>query len=417
MVLSRINNLLMYILIWFIIFASAINYTYLPSGFSYFKDIIVFYFAIILILNRKIKTVKDIGVSFYILFLLVAVISWLGLIYGTSNSKIEIIIRIFRYLEFFLLFFIFTNFEKLCTIQYKNIINWYITLSLILIFVHIFGYFVPNNIVSIYIGMGKDNWFYRNRISVGQPPIAVYPMIISYLYLLVFMKNDKFTIIKMILLLIGIIISISTTGILSIVVTTIIFIIMSVDKKKIKKISYIIFILIILFYIGIKIIKSIPSLNKIYENQYNLLSIRIEALYNDNLTDMSMKERDIKYEEVAGNINNVFQKMFGLGLLGYNGNGKNVNSLSLENFYRTMQMCYGIIGLIVYILFLSKNILNGIKNIKTNEGMFILLLFIVFAMHSYTLEVLYVPTLSFTLPLFYCYVKKLEEDKYDNINC
>ena len=417
MKISKINNILMYILIWFMIYASALNYTYIPSFVSYLKDIIIFYFMTVLVIKNKIQKPKEIGKAFYILFFLVATISWIGLINNTENSKIEIIVRILKYLEFFMLFFIFTNLEKICTVSYDKLINWYIILSIILVFVHIFGYFVPNNIVSIYIDNKIGNGYYRNRISVGQPAIAVYPMIISYLYLVIFKNNNFKVIVSIIILLCGIIISVSTTGILAIIATTLIFIIFNRTKKNTKKIFYTIASLVLIFFIGIIVIKNIPKLNEIYKVQTNLLSVKIRALYNENITDISMETRDNKYNDIEKNITNIWDKIFGKGLLGYNANGIAIGSL--ENTFRTMKVCYGIIGLLVYIIFIAKHIIYGIKNIKNKEGMFILLFFIVFAMHSYTLEVLYLPTISYTLSLFYCYMKsnKLEKElKYENIN-
>lgn len=417
MKISKLNNILMYILVWFIIYSSALNYTNIPSVFSYLKDIIIFYFMALLIIKNKIKKPKDMGISFYILFLLIVIISWLGLINNTENSKIEIIIRILRYLEFFILFFIFANIEIICTVPYKNLINWYIALSIVLVFVHIFGYFVPNNIVSIYIDNKLGNGYYRNRISVGQPAIAVYPMIISYLYLLVYKKNNFKIVLSMIILLLGIFISISTTGILAILVTTLIFIIYNRFKNNFKKVIYTILSISIIFFVGIIIIRNIPELNELYEKQSKMLSIKIEALYKENITDFSMKTRDDKYNDIKNSKKNIFEKIVGIGLLGYNANGIVVGSL--ENTFRTMNVCYGIIGLLTYVAFIARHIIYEIKHIGSKDGMFIILLFIVFAMHSYTLEVLYLPTISYTLSLFYCYIKNKNikrEDKSENID-
>ena len=71
-----------------------------------------------------------------------------------------------------------------------------------------------------------------------------------------------------------------------------------------------------------------------------------------------------------------------------------------------MRVCYGMIGEIVFILFIGKQIWDGIKERKNKNGIFILLLFTVFAMHAYTLEVFYSPTISYTLPLFYYYISQ-----------
>lgn len=417
----NINNILMYILIGFIIFASALNYTYLPAQVSYIKDIIIFYFTFVLIKKKiekkQINKPKEIGKAFYILFIIISIVSWLGLIYGNNNSSYKIIVRILRYLEFFLLFFIFSNLKEVCTVKYRNLIKCYIVLSIILIFVHIFGYFVPNNIVSIYIDNKIQNGYYRNRISVGQPAIAVYPMIISYFYLLIYKKDLIRSVISIVLLLIGVAISISTTGIVSIIVTTGILIIpLILNKDNIKKIICIAILLIIIATLGIIIIKNIPYLNNIYEKQIELLDAKISSIISKK-TDVSMNVREEKFESAKQNMDNIIKKVFGLGLLGYNSGDVNVGSL--ENTYRSMYVCYGIVGVAVFVCFIGKHIIVNIKNIKNYNAMFLLAIFIVFAMHCYTLEVLYLPTISYTLPLFYCYIKNKEieeETEYENIN-
>lgn len=414
----HINNILMYVLIWFTIFTSALNYTYLPAQFSYIKDIIIFYLTFILIKKKiekkQLNKPKEIGKAFYILFFIICIISWLGLIYGTNNSSYTVVVRIFRYLEFFLLFFIFSNLEIICTVKYKSLIKCYIILSIVLIFVHLFGYFVPNNIVSIYIDNKIGNGYYRNRISIGQPPIAVYPMIISYFYLLIYKENSIKTVISIVLLLIGVAISISTTGVLSIILTTAIILIPLILKKKnVKKIICVATSLLLIIALGIIIIKNIPSLNNIYIKQTELLNIRISSILKNDNTDLSMEIRDEKYNMAKQNMDAVIKKIFGLGMLGYNGNEVNVGSL--ENMYRTMYVCYGVIGITIFIIFIGKHIILNLKNLKSYDGIFLLSIFIVFAMHCYTLEVLYLPTISYTLPLFYCYVRD-KESKEEKIN-
>ncbi len=422
MKIEKINNILMYILIAFTIFMSAFNYTNIPSQISYIKDIIIFYFTGILIKNKiekkQVNKPKDIGKSFYILFIIIILISWLGFIYGNNNSSWAIIVRIFRYLEFFLLFFIFSNLNSICTIEYKKIVQVYITLSIILVFVHLFGYFVPNNIISIYIDNKIGNGFYRNRISLGQPAIAVFPMIISYFYLLIYNKGKKKEIVEIIVLLIGIIISTSTTGILSIICVTMLTIIPVVIKKKnIKNILIVFAIVICLGIIGIILIKNVPQLNSICEKQIELLNIKIKAIFTNRITDLSMEVRKDKSEIAISNMDNFIKRIFGLGMLGYNSGSVNVGSL--ENMYMAMYACYGVLGIITFILFIGNNIVTSLKKMKNLEGIFLLAIFVVFAMHAYTLEVLYLPTISYTIPMFYCYIKNKEsekENKNENID-
>lgn len=416
--MEKINNVLMYILIGFTIFMSAFNYTNIPAPVSYIKDIIIFYFTFILIKNKiekkQVNEPKDIGKSFYMLFIIIILISWLGFIFGTNNTYWTITVRILRYIEFFLLFFIFSNLSSICTLEYRKIIKVYIILSVVLVFVHIFGYFVPNNIVSINIDDKIGNGFYRNRISIGQPAIAVFPMIISYFYLLVYNKNTKKEIITMIILLLGISISVSTTGILSIIFVTILILVPLIMKKKnLKNVLIAFIILLILLIIGIILINNIPTLNSIYEKQIELLSVKIRALFTDNVTDLSMEVRKDKNDIATSNMNNIFKKIFGLGMLGYNSGDANIGSL--ENMYNTMYVCYGIIGITTFIVFLGRNTILSFKKIKTLDGIFLLALFTVFAMHAYTLEVLYLPTISYTIPLFYCYINE-NEDKEGKVN-
>ena len=396
----------MYILLFFIIFASALNYTYIPKSFNYLKDIIIFYFFGVLISQKKIKMPKNIGYSFYIMFVIVLIISWLGIV-NNGTDIINIIIRIIRYIEFFILFFIFTNINKITTKPYDRYIDCFIKLSIVLVAVHIIGYFIPNPIVSIYIDNKIGNGFYRNRISIGQPAIAVYPMIVSILFLLVYKKNDYRTVLKIIVLTLGVIISISITGILSLIMIFLIFMVLNSKKESRKKLWKIFISITIILFLALRVIVLNPTIKKIYDKQKSLMYIKIVALFNEDLNDLSMNARDIKYYQAKQSVKNRVEKIIGVGILGYDNEEKHIGSL--ENTYRTFRICYGLVGEICIICFIFKQITYGIKYHKYKEGMIILLLFFNFAMHCYTLEVLYLPTISYSLPLFYCYIKNKNE--------
>ena len=165
--------------------------------------------------------------------------------------------------------------------------------------------------------------------------------------------------------------------------------------------------------IGIILTKNIPNLNTIYEKQKELLSIKLESLVTGNSSDLSMKIRDEKYDTAKQNMDNVIKRTFGLGLLGYNANEVKVGSL--ENMYRTMYVCYGIIGIIAFVGFIIENICKSILKIKGLNRIFLVTLFLVFTMHAYTLEVLYIPTISYSMAIFYCYIINKSENKSQEI--
>lgn len=408
--LKKINNILIILLIFFIIFSSALNYTHIPFWFSYLKDVIIFYFGFVLLFNWKDNVKPKINITFFILFVIVAIISWLGLYYSTNTGIFTIVSHSMRYIEFFILFFVFTNLEKICTIKYDKLINLYLILSIILLFVHIFGYFVPNDIVSIYITDKFDHGYYRNRISVGQPAIAIFPMIISYFYIIIFNKFNIKNYIKIILLLVGIIIAIPVTGIISVFICTIGLLGWSIIKLKkdiIGKILIMVVSIVITIFVGILFIKTNPTLNEIYENQKDLLEVKIGSIIGNKVEDPSINIRDDKFDEVISNNTNIFQDIFGVGKYGYNRGEVNIGNM--ENSYRIFRVEYGYLGIALFIIFLFSNILIYIyKSLRDKDNskkyIFISILFIILALHAYTLDVIYLPTISYTISLFYCYV-------------
>lgn len=184
-----------------------------------------------------------------------------------------------------------------------------------------------------------------------------------------------------------------------------------------KNVLIVFAILICILIVGIILVKNVPKLNSIYEKQIELLNIKIRSIFTNNVTDLSMEVRKDKSEIAISNMDNVIKRVFGLGLLGYNSGDINVGSL--ENMYATMYVCYGILGISTFVLFIGKHIVKSFMQINSLEGIFLLSMFIVFAMHSYTLEVLYLPTISYTIPMFYCYIKNKENEKEkvdENIN-
>jgi hypothetical protein len=164
------------------------------------------------------------------------------------------------------------------------------------------------------------------------------------------------------------------------------------------------------------------------ENKYNQVKSNEEFLgyvENDNSnyeenTDIEKSNNNIEKKNNTNkkkktkykNINKYVKKIFGVGTYGYNTNGVNVGSL--ENTFRMFLICYGYIGIAVFIMFLGYNSLtNFLKTIiykkYRKEYLFVFLLFIVFVLHSWTLETIYLPTIYFSTAFLYGYM-------YDKIN-
>ena len=362
MKLKDLNKLAVYIILFFTIFGSAYNYTYFPRVFSYLKDAAIILLFIQVVPNKNFKLPKKIGISFYLLFILVLIFSWLGLFNCTTHSKVEVVFIIIKYIEFFLTFFVFSNIEKINDLTLDKIIKIFLKMSVILLFVNIIGYFIPNPIVSInihkYFGVG-----YRNRITVGQPAIVVFPMILSLFYLIIFSEKQKKEKINIILLLIGIIISISTTGILSVLVGVLILAFSSFKNAK-KILKYAISSIVVIGCLGV-ILLNFSFFNNLFQSQINLLRTKIVALYKDNIRDLSMEIRDTKFDQVLENQKDFGERLVGVGTYGYNRNGIKVDSL--ENTFHTFLISYGYLGYIFYWSFLIFNLFRiGIKFMKSN---------------------------------------------------
>ena len=95
----------------------------------------------------------------------------------------ELLIYQIKNLEFFLLFLLFVNLDKIApSVPIEKIIKWYIVASLILIAVNLIGVLLPNPICYKYIGRGLDSSMYTGRLSLGQPAMASFPIMLSFIW-------------------------------------------------------------------------------------------------------------------------------------------------------------------------------------------------------------------------------------------
>ena len=76
--IKKINNIFLVILVFFMVFDTARNYTPLPRFFGFLKDIIIYYFFLYMFFMKNIKKPSN-KICFYVLLLLVGIWSWIGL--------------------------------------------------------------------------------------------------------------------------------------------------------------------------------------------------------------------------------------------------------------------------------------------------------------------------------------------------
>lgn len=419
--IKKINNFLIYIILFFTIFGSAYNYTYFPQFLSYLKDFSIFVLFFQVLIKKKFLFPKDLGWSFVALFIIIAFFSWTGFMNCTEYSKIDVFIVLMKYLEFFISIIVFCNINMISTIDNKKIVKIYIIMSIVLIFVHLFGYFIPNNIVSPKIMTHFTHGYYNNRISIGQPAISVFPMIMSIIYLMVYSEKNIKKVLFIVFLTIGVVISVATTGIISLLIC---FVCLFFFLKKKEIFTFIKHILPIclLFFLCIPFLISKISINNLYETQIKMFTIKIEALFNDRINDYSMIARDIKYSKTIESVDNVIDNIFGLGVYGYNRNGIDIGNM--ENTFRLFRVSYGIIGVIIFSFFIFSNLIKNFykylfaKN-KKLDYLFLFLLFLVYILHSWTLDIIYPATIVFSFSIFYSVTKNNENgsEKNENINC
>ena len=142
--------------------------------------------------------------------------------------------------------------------------------------------------------------------------------------------------------------------------------------------------------------------NVIFQQAYNLFYIKVNAILSNNIQDLSMNARDLKFEKVMNSMASTTNKIFGLGVYGYYSDRIQVGNL--ENTYRSVYVFYGILGEILFLIFWCS---NGIKHLyycmknSSSKDLFIVILLIIYVAHAYTLDIFYVSTILLSFGLFY----------------
>lgn len=396
--ICNLNNLLLFVLLFFGLFDVARNYTKLPISFGYVKDAVIY---ILFIFNiRKLCLPRFLGKTFYVWALAVLVFSPIGFLNSNYDFS-SILIACLKFPEIFVLIILFTNWNSIFSIQLNRFINWYVIGSIVLCFVNIIGYFIDNPIVSVKLANANmPAGHYGGRITVGQPPLAVFPILLSSVYLLINSKDLKGRLIFTFLLF-CVFISTSNTGLLSVLVVLLILIFIR-DKNIRRNILF----CVAFCCLGIFVIFVFAPdfIGKIFE-----LFINKIGQYLGDGSDPSMDIRHIHWKNGYDTLSDL-DFLFGRGVYGYIVK----DYYPIENTFVSTFLMYGLIGVIAMVLFFIRLMHSAIKRGINNKNKCILLfcVCIVFICHIYTLDLYFCYTLYFSLALFigYCFVDDSKDE-------
>lgn len=390
---KRINNILLFILVFFMVYDSARNYTHMPQFFGYIKDFIIYLWLFELIYLKKIKEPFS-NIGFYLILILSFMWSWIGMLYPTSEyvNAVYPAIYILKQNEFFILLFVFRNYYDFFSREYMKYINLYISFSVLLLFVTLIGVYVDNPLISktIISDNNVNMPDYANRISLGQPAIASFSQLVALFFLLLCKKKNIKNIILSALCLLSVLLSTSITGIMSSICLLIFFavyyLIIGSLSIKIKIVFGVSAVLAFFIYFS--------QTDFFYNNlmiAYLFVDNRIDQFLYGTSIDPAMEARVNQTKYVIKTIND---SVMGFVL------GQGCNGVIIENSYYGVLLRYGVVGVLGYVIFFL-SLLK--KSVFEKKSLFLLSIIGIYLANWYTLDVLYIPTLSYTFSFFVMY--------------
>ena len=390
----KINDLLLYILLFFGLFDTARNYTYLPVWFGYLKDVSIYALFLSVLINQKKVKLPGIKLcGFYFWLLSVLLFTPLGFVYSQLDIKI-VLVACFKNIEFFLLIFIFFQWDKVFSISFSVFWEKYIYGAFFLCIVNIVGYWLPNPIVYRGISNGRlAEGFYVGRMTVGQPPVAIFPVLFSMIYLVFFPKSKK-DFFLVVIYGICFLLALSMSGMVAFIIVIICYFFFY--RNKVNSFYNKLILIIGSIVIAIAAKKLVDSNVFIY-NAVNTVYDRL-ILYITSRSDASMSGREMHQKNALNTLEGL-QWLFGRGEYGY---FIKQDSINIENTYVRTLVTNGLIGLSSMLLFWGQLIGICVKNIRydRNASLFMLLIIVVYLFHLYTLDFFLIYMLVFSFALF-----------------
>lgn len=373
---DKVANLFYYFLIIYIVFDGLRNNLTFSIYISYFKEAFTFTLFFYIIFIRKIiffpKNFIYIWMGLYFLFILsfsaYSIFSFEQNKRFVSNSAI----MYYKLIQFFMLFYVFSVYEKVTGYKYENLLQFFIKLLIVFVIITPIIYFSkPFFMVEHFRQWG--------RINIGYPTMDAENLVLGIVLMLFVFKQSFFKALLILTILgIGVFMQLTATGFatLGFVLS---FYLLYPSKYKVNQ-KVIIVSVILLFLI---ISSIIFKYGDILQNQLYLLQIKLDAIINTS----SSKSLSLRAEEFNTQIiflNNWFRNLFGIGF-----------EIYLENQYDWFRIGTGLLGFYGYIIFLSGLIIYGFL-IRKKDRNILFLSSVIFALTSYSLITLYLfPTEAF----------------------
>lgn len=328
------------------------------------------------------------------------VISLYTLLLLLFGGEIQVSFIIKPYL-WILAIYVFYYFQELTNRRYSDLLKFFVNSSVCFVFINTTFYFIPCPLIV------NPNWW--GRISIGYPTMDVVSL--SYgLLILYFYNNLSWGYVKKIffilILEIGIILNASGTGQVLLCLSVFFAALVGMKSKNTSK------LILGSLFVTITMISSLVSYVSYnypqeYKNGCVLLDNKINILLGKDVEHNTMEIRREQFEEQVGAMN-FLEQVMGKSLINVStGSFLNKDSYMIEDQYQLIRVCYGYIGLGLFVLLLVGYYYNiYLSDINKLDKIFFYLTLLVFMVNSKTLISLILYPNYMCFAMFYSIVKK-----------
>lgn len=306
--------------------------------------------------------------------------------------------------------FLFYHYESLTGKSYSYLFTKIVQIIFVFVICDILFYFIRIPIFKPDIG-----WW--GRISCGYPTMDVITLSYGLILLMFYNKlqiNVFWRVVYLIVVFVGFVVQFTGTGIvlLTIIISASLYFFAKTKYKKLYK-FYIYFFVILFLFSG----SSISYISKKYPQEYRsglyLMQNKIDILLGNEVETNTM---EVRQEQFSSKLRGMLplERVIGRSLINVTNDGEvlsiNRKTYMIEDQYSLCQICYGLIGLFLFILMVISVFFYFYSiSIDFNSKVLLCLSIIVFIVNSKTLiSLVLFPNIMF-FALFMGYGLKLSD--------
>lgn len=393
------NWLLFKLIIVFILFDGVRDNLIFGSYLTILRESLVLILAFRVFKKKYIFSVvlNSALIAFVSYHTVISLYTLLLLLFG-GEIQVSFIIKPYLWI---LAIYVFYYFHELTNRRYSDLLKFFVNSSVWFVFINITFYFIPCPLIV------NPNWW--GRISIGYPTMDVVSL--SYgLLILYFNNNLSFSYIKKIfyilILEIGIILNASGTGLFLLCLIVFCAALVAMTSKNISKL-----ILGSLFVVITMTSSLISYVSNNYPQEYKngcvLLDNKINIFFGKDVEQNTMEIRQEQFAKQVSSMN-FLELIMGKSLVNVStGGGLNKDSYMIEDQYQLIRVCYGYIGLGLFVLVLVGYCYNiYLSDINKLDKIFFCLTLLVFMANSKTLISLILYPNYMCFAMFYSIIKK-----------